>query len=102
MNSSIHKVSRTIKSAFSNKLRFSIIRCEVDSRQVLASFMISALLLPIFSLPVQARFVPGANNLEFEPVNEELPVLTSIWRALNSRFEEMATPLRSSNIAYEK
>ncbi|MCW5955995.1 MAG: RHS repeat protein [Pyrinomonadaceae bacterium] len=101
MNSSIHKVSRTIKSAFSNKLRFSIIRCEVDPRQILASFMISALLLPIFSLPVQARFVPGANNLEFEPVNEELSVLTSIWRALNSRLEEMATPLRSSNIAYE-
>lgn len=101
MNSSIHKVSRTIKSAFSNKLRFSIIRCEVDPRQILASFMISALLLPIFSLPVQARFVPRPNNLEFEPVNEELPVLTSIWRALNSRFEEMATPLRSSNIAYE-
>jgi len=69
----------------------------------MASFMISVMLLPVFSLPVHASYTSSANATEneFEPVNEELSTLTAIWRDINARVEEWSTSLRSENVAYE-
>lgn len=103
MISSILKVRKFVTSVFTRLFNSGILRCEIEPRQIVASFMISAMLLPIFSLPVQARFaLPSASSEDgFEAVNEELPVLMEMWKSATSRIEEWSTPLRSENIAYE-
>lgn len=73
----------------------------LSGRQWTASFLIGLLLLPVFSLPVQAAIVSNAKgNVDFggfEPVNPSPYPWESAWTKLNVAIEEWETKKRPGN-----
>jgi RHS repeat-associated protein len=73
----------------------------VEGKAWLASFLICAMLLPVFSPPARASapVIRQANAIEFEPVNEQLPFWTRAWRNLNVKLESWAAAVRNERIS---
>ena len=77
-----------------------ILMLGIGSREWATSALICAMILPLLTLPVSANRVStpvDQSTVLFEPVNENLPVWTSIWRNLNADIETRLNSLRVTN-----
>ena len=77
-----------------------ILMLGIGSREWATSALICAMILPLLTLPVSAKRVStpvDQSTVLFEPVNENLPVWTSIWRNLNADIETRLNSLRVTN-----
>lgn len=70
-----------------------------ELKQVFASIAISAMMLPVFSLPVSAVTIrrDAAEVPGFGPVNEEVSVLGEFFRDAKIELEALTTPYRAAN-----
>lgn len=77
----------------------------LSGRQWTASFLIGLLLLPAFSLPVQAAVVfngkESFNSGDFEPVNPPQHIWETTWKKFNVAFEEWETARRPAGPVFE-
>ena len=75
----------------------------ISGRQWVSTLMICALLWPLVVPPVTvfATPAPVTDISGFEPVNEELPIWTSVWREGNAALEAWMTPMRAGNAALD-
>ena len=78
-------------------------RFGLNGKQLLASLLINALLIPLFSLPALGFESRQSVSLSdgLERVNEQLNFFTSTWRSANAAIESWTTPKRSENVEFE-
>ena len=78
----------------------SILSLGIDGRQWIAWALIGIMLLPTFSLPAPAGYSENDMPSQFQPVDEELPGWTELWKNLNEKIESWRTSSPAADVSY--